>query len=289
MLGIRGRGARRKAAGGFALRQACYVVLVGFGVAFLTAGRPQTSPSPPAGNPPSAQPVQQVAAARPAAEHPLDYPLRLIGEARQSYQQLRDYTCTMIKQERVNGQLQPENVMTLRVRTQPFSVNILWHAPRQFLNQEVCYVTGRMPGKMRVHSVGIVGALGFITLDVNDPRAMQYSRHNITEAGIGNLIDQCASYFQKERPLNKTQVRVGEYEYNKRRCIRIETIHTERDPSFYSYRGVLFLDKETHLPVRSEAYDWPRRGGPPEGELLEVFSYVDMRFNVGLDDRVFNK
>jgi hypothetical protein len=258
---------------------------VGFGVTFLTAGRPQTSPSPPPANPP----VQQVAAARPAAEHPLDYPLRLIGEARQSYQQVRDYTCTMIKQERVNGQLQPENIMTMRVRTQPFAVNLLWHAPRQFANQEVCYVAGRLPGKMRVHSVGIVGALGFITLDINDPRAMQYSRHNITEAGMGNLIEQHATYWQKERQLNKTQVRVGEYEYNKRRCIRIETVHTERDPTFYCYRGVLYLDKETHLPVRSEAYDWPRRGGPQEGDLLEVFSYIDMHTNVGLDERVFNK
>jgi hypothetical protein len=134
-----------------------------------------------------------------------------------------------------------------------------------------------------------LGAVGFVTIDVNDPRAMQHSRHNITEAGLGSLVEQYAQHWQKERQLNKTQVRLGEYEYNKRRCVRIEIIHTERDPSFYCYRGVLYLDKETRLPVRSEAYDWPRRGGPAEGDLLEVFSYVDMRFNTGLDDRVFNK
>jgi hypothetical protein len=289
MSGIRGRGSKRKAAGPFALRQAIYCVAVGFGVMMLAASRPQTAPNPPPVSQQPPQAVQQVAAARSAAEFPLDYPLRLIAEARQNYQQVRDYTCTMIKQERVNGQLQPENVMTLRVRTQPFSVNIFWHAPRQFLNQEVCYVAARSPGKMRAHSAGILGAVGFVTVDVNDPRAMQYSRHNITEAGIGNLIEQHARYWQKERQQNKTQVRVGEYEYNKRRCVRIETIHTERDPSFYSYRGVLYLDKETRLPIRSESYDWPRRGGSSEGDLLEVFSYVDMRFNIGLDDRVFNK
>jgi hypothetical protein len=108
-------------------------------------------------------------------------------------------------------------------------------------------------------------------------------------AGLGNLIEQHARHWQKEREINKTQVRIGEYEYNKRRCIRIETIHTVRDPAFYSYRGVLYLDKETRLPVRSESYDWPRQGGTAGGDLLEVFSYIDMRFNVGLDDRVFNK
>jgi hypothetical protein len=290
MFRIRGRGGKRKAAAGsFALRQAVYCVVVGFGVSFLAAGQPQTSPSPPPITPQGPPVKPQAPPGRPAGEHPLDYPLRLIGEARQSLQQVRDYTCTMIKQERVNGQLQPENVITLRVRQQPFAVNMFWHSPKQFANQEVCYVPGRNPGKMRVHSSGLLGAVGFVTVDVNDPRAMQHSRHNITEAGIGNLIEQYAGYWQKERQLNKTQVRLGEFEYNKRRCIRIEIIHTERDPSFYCYRGFLYLDKETKLPVRSEAYDWPRRGGPPEGDLLEVFSYVDMRFNTGLDDRVFNK
>jgi hypothetical protein len=289
MSGFRGRGGKRKSAGLFALRQAVYCVVVGFGVTMLAASRPQTSPNPPPATQQPPQEIQPAQAARPGGENPLDYPLRLITESRKRYQQVRDYTCTMIKQERVNGQLQPENVMTLSVRTQPFSVNILWHAPKQFVKQEVCYVAGRNQGKMRAHSAGILGAVGFVTVDVNDPRATQYSRHNITEAGIGNLIEQHARYWEKERQINKTQVRLGEYEYNKRRCIRIETIHTARDASFYSYRGVLYLDKETLMPVRSESYDWPRQGGTPGGELLEVFSYVDMRFNVGLDDRMFNK
>ena len=42
------------------------------------------------------------------------------------------------------------------------------------------------------------------------------------------------------------------------------------------------------LPVRTGSYDWPRQGGPPEGDLLECFSYVDVRVNVGLADQMFN-
>jgi hypothetical protein len=228
-------------------------------------------------------------APRTGGENSMDYPLRLIGESRQSFRQVRDYTCTMIKQERVRGQLQPENVITLSVRQQPFSVYMLWHSPREFANQEVCYVVGKNQGNMRVHSSGVLGAVGFVTIEVNDPRAMKYSRHNITEAGIGNLIERHVAYWEKERQLNKTQVRLGEYEYNKRRCLRIETIHSDRNPAYYCYRGVVYIDKETRFPIRSESYDWPRQGGPPEGDLLEVFSYVDIRFNVGLDDRLFNK
>ena len=52
---------------------------------------------------------------------------------------------------------------------------------------------------------------------------------------------------------------------------------------------MLYIDNDTKLPVRAENYDWPRQGGPPEGELLEMFSYIDLRFNVGLTDQEFSK
>jgi hypothetical protein len=37
-----------------------------------------------------------------------------------------------------------------------------------------------------------------------------------------------------------------------------------------------------------ECYDWPR-GAHDQGELLEVYSYVNLRLNPGLSDNVFNR
>jgi Protein of unknown function (DUF1571) len=39
--------------------------------------------------------------------------------------------------------------------------------------------------------------------------------------------------------------------------------------------------------VRFEAYDWLAAGGNPQGELLECYSYIDLKFNVGLTDAAF--
>ena len=50
----------------------------------------------------------------------------------------------------------------------------------------------------------------------------------------------------------------------------------------------LYFDKETHLPVRVECYDWPHFDGD-KGEPIEVYSYVNLRANVGLGDVHFNK
>jgi Protein of unknown function (DUF1571) len=225
----------------------------------------------------------------PGAGGIMDAPLRLVAEARQAYQGVTDYTSLFVKRERLRDQLQPENVMLMKVRTQPFSVYLRWLRPNNLANQEACYVTGRNNGMMRVHSTGLLGAVGFVSLDPRDPRALQNSRHTITEAGIGNLIERYAQRWEMENRLNKTQVRIAEYEYNKRRCVRVETIHPDNTGGqFLFYRSVVYFDKENHLPIRVENYDWPRSGGDPNGALAESYSYADLRLNAGVNEATFD-
>lgn len=231
-----------------------------------------------------AQPPSQ-----PAPPSPLDQPLRLAAEANQAFQGIRDYTCLFIKKERLHGQLQPDNVMEMKVRNQPFSVYLRWLGPKSFEGQQACYVAGRNQNMMRVHSTGILGIAGFVSVDPRDPRVMENSRHTITEAGIGHLIGKLLQSWETERRLGKTQVRIADYTYNRAPCTRVETIHPDNHGGPYtSYRTVVYFDKASHLPVRIEKYDWPRAGGPTEGELLESYSYINLRTNVGLADNAFN-
>ena len=225
----------------------------------------------------------------PAAASPLDEPLRLLAEARRSYQGVQDYSCTLIKRERLEGQPLTDNVIAMKVRTQPFSVYLRWQAPKALVGQEACYVAGKNNNMMRAHAKGLLGVAGWVSIDPRDPRAQKSSKHSITEAGIGNLIERFAGYWEKERALGVTQVRVADYEYNKRRCTRVETVRPENPGGqFTSYRSVLYFDQENHLPIRVEVYDWPKPGGSPDGELIEIYSYVDLRLNAGLGDDAFN-
>jgi hypothetical protein len=229
-----------------------------------------------------------VPAAATVAASPLDEPLRLVGLARQSYQRVQDYQCRMVKRERIGNRLQPENTMLMYVRTNPLSIFFHWVAPADLAGQEVCYVAGRYNGNMRVRPHGLLGATGFHTIEPNDPRARQTSRHPITDAGIGALIDQLAAGWANERRWAQTQVTMAEYDFDGRRCVRVDAIHQARDGRFQHYRDIVYFDKTTALPIRMEAYDWPRRAGDG-GELLEMYSYVGLRLNVGLRDDVFNR
>jgi hypothetical protein len=222
--------------------------------------------------------------------NPFVLPLRLIADARASYQNTRDYSCLLVKQERIRGQIQPENLVSMQVRTQPFSVALRWLKPHDMAGQEVCYVAGQNKGMMRVHSVGIRGVAGFVSVDPNDPRALEHSRHSIVESGIGNLIERFAQRWEMESRWGRSEVRVAEFTYDRRRCDRVETIHRDNaGGQLPFYRSAVYFDKQTHLPIRVENYDWPKPGEDQRGVLAEVYSYANLRINQGVNEMAFNK
>jgi hypothetical protein len=213
-----------------------------------------------------------------------------IKEAQRNYQTaIKDYTCLFVARENVKGRMNEDQFMTLKFRQEPFSVAMKWLGPPRLAGQEVTFVHGKNQNKLRVQSKGILGVAGFVSVDVNDPRVKEQSRHTIREAGIGNLIDSTVRSWDFDRQTGKAQTRIVEAEFDKRPCYRVETIRGERTPQTYSYRSVIYLEKNSKYPLRNENYSWPVQGGDPAGDLMEVFSYTNLQFNVGLTDRDFDR
>jgi hypothetical protein len=238
---------------------------------------------------PTAQ-VQPTAAPPPAPKGaPLDQPLQWMYEARRFHQSLTDYTCYMVSRERVRGVLKSENVIHFMFRPQPFSVYMKWLSPADLAGQEVAYIHNKNNNKMRVHPKKGGKIVGWMNVDPNDPRVFEHSRHNIYEAGIGNMIEQLIRAFEKERLIGKTQLTASEYNYNNKRCYRLEATRSERNKDFYCYRTIVYIDQETKLPIRMENYDYPTASSPPGGDLMEMFCYIDLRLNTGLKDGHFSR
>jgi hypothetical protein len=258
------------------------------GLLLLAAGLAARQKAPPAAAPQESKPV----AVRQAAVQdgdPLAEPLALAARARKAYAGVRDYSCTLIKRERMDGTLSPNHVIAFKMRTGPFSVAMRWVEPKSLVGQEVCYVAGKNNGDMRVKPPGLLGAIGFLSLSPDDEHAKKTSKHPITDAGIGQVIERCAAGWEVERTLNRTKVSIGTFQYAKRRCTRVELLHT--DPAggrLLHQRNVVYFDQETHLPIRVENYDWPKVPGAMP-EVDEVYSYVNVRLNVQLPDEVFNR
>ncbi len=66
----------------------------------------------------------------------------------------------------------------------------------------------------------------------------------------------------------------------------IESTHAVKQPGFLYHMVKVYIDTEHNLPIRFEAYEWPRAGRP--AELVEEYTYSDLKLNVGLTGRDFD-
>src|SRR5947209_3412322 len=117
------------------------------------------------------EPVHRVAKSNslPAAsvvpsKHPLDPALDIARDALKNIEQnISDYTCRITKQERIRGELQPQEFMEAKVRNrkiqdgklvQPLSAYLKFLKPDSAAGREVVWVEGKNKGKLRAHEGG---------------------------------------------------------------------------------------------------------------------------------------
>jgi hypothetical protein len=221
------------------------------------------------------------------AEHAIARALRLIGECQSRYQTVVDYTCTFYKRERIDGQMSDLHVMRMKVRTAPRSIYLKFQQPAA--GREAIYIVGRNGGKILAHDVGLNKLLGgTIELEPTGARAMENCRHPISEAGIGPLLDTLERRWSEElSPENSVltfhdDMLVGPY-----RCTMIESTHPAYQRHFLYHKVRVFIDQAAGLPIRFEAYDWPK-ARQSAGALAEEYSYMNLKLNVGLRDIDFD-
>jgi hypothetical protein len=150
--------------------------------------------------------------------------------------------------------------------------------------QEVVYVAGLNNGRMMVRRPNGRAMLPVLP---DSPMAMQGRNHALTEVGLLNLG-------QRLIEVGKTDIRRGECQVqyfekaliNGRSCTCIEVRHPTPRPYFRFALARIYVDDERRLPVRYESHTWPSQN---DGrlQLVEEFTYFDVRLNVGLRDADF--
>jgi hypothetical protein len=212
----------------------------------------------------------------------------MLADARTALGKVRDYTCTFTRQEMRNGTLSGEQVAEMKVRSNPGGVYVRFARPEGVAGMEIAHTGARKGQKMRYRAPGIDGSKGFKTVDLDDAKFLAENRHPVTEWTMAAIIDRVSAAAAREKTLNNpVEVYVGEYQFAGRNVIRYEIL-TRRPHAFrYAHRMLVYVDKETKLPVRYEAYDQPKSGAAV-GDLLEAYSFSDVKLNVGLGENAFD-
>ena len=243
------------------------------------------------------QPEKVASLPKPAVQpHPLD---RALGIAENGLANIRDnifdYTAIMVKRERVKNTLGDREYMKVKIRNPrtvngnnvPFSVYMKFLKPRACAGREVIWIKGQNDGKLLVHEGGMMGFKTF-HLDPTGMLAMKGNRYPIYEAGLENLVVKLIEKATRDRNAGDCQVNYRENAtLNKRSCSVIEVIHPDRKQPYDFHMAQVYIDDELNIPVRYAAYDWPSSPGqsPP---LMEEYTYVQVKLNVGLTDEDFD-
>ncbi len=235
-----------------------------------------------------AEQVDRDSSSPASAEHRLEPALRIARRCLTNIEtNIRDYSATLVKRERVAGKLNETETLSIKVRHQPFSAYTYFKAPGHLQGQEAAYVAGKNGGNMQARGVGLQALVGVVNLNPASPLAMQGQRYPITELGVLNLAKRLIEAAEASKQDHDCEVKFfKDAKINKRRCTCIQLVHPTRQPQIDVHKALVYFDDELKIPVRYEAYGWPETpGGKPE--LIEQYTYVDVKLNVGCSDDEF--
>ncbi len=227
------------------------------------------------------------AAATPA-EHPLVPAIEMAKKVQDHIQKdVKDYTCTLIKRERIGKELGENQFIAMKVRNDPLCVYMSFMVPDK--GREVMFLAGKNGGKMAAHAgSGLQARFGTVWLDPVGPMAMKDQRYPITEVGIANLTRRLLEVADNDKKFGECEVKFFPgATINARKVTCIEVTHPVPRVNFRFHKARIYLDDELNVPIRYEAYEWPAKGST-EPVLLEEYTYVDLKLNVGLKDQDFD-
>jgi hypothetical protein len=230
--------------------------------------------------------------------HPLDPAIQLAHQSLSSIRaDLKDYTAVLVKRERIGEELGEHEFMFLKVRNRkvqnnqiavPLSVYVAFLKPAAVKGREVLFVENQNQGKLFAHEGGMKRMLGTHQLEPTGFLAMQGQRYPITDIGIENLVVKLIERGEKDKRHGACNVElVPGAKVAGRTCSIIQVTHPVQQPHYDFHIAQIFMDDEWKIPVRYAAYSWPKAAGA-EPEVIEEYTYQNLKFNVGLTDADFD-
>ncbi len=238
-----------------------------------------------------------------ASSHPLSWTLRY-ATSRSDYirKHIRDYSCRLIKRERIDGTLQKHQFIQVKMRCEqrrdddvvrPMAVFMQYLAPGNLKGRQVLYIDGQNDGMMEVLKGGRAFKYVKLRIDPNGTAARRESNYPITDVGFDKIIERLTERvtddIKNDPTAANTQVsHFRNARVNDRVCTHIRVIHPHRGDGIEFHKASLYIDDELKVPIRLVVYDWPSSEGQ-EPPLIEEYTYVDLRLNIGLTDADFSE
>jgi hypothetical protein len=192
------------------------------------------------------------------------------------------------KQERIEDELKPLNVMDLKVRREPLGIYMKWQQPDA--GQELIWRQGAFDGKIVVCPAGWRRkVMPMVKVDPTGDMAMAVSRRPITNIGIWNFTKRLNETVTSDAVLNPAQkitMTAGD-QVGGNPVYRFTFENPQPGPQANFQKMVIFVDRKLEVPVAFELYGWVE-GDATKGRLEESYLFRDLKLDVGLTETDFD-
>jgi hypothetical protein len=187
--------------------------------------------------------------------------------------EVKGYRCVLHKQERLDGKLQPSELIDADFREKPFSVLMDWREGAR-LAKKTLYVQGEHNDKILVKPTGLLAIAGVVERNPNDEEVRKASRVPITEFGMVIAMEHALASWKKAQAQNALQVEyLGEFKVKEaggRACWKLRRTHFKTPEDIDGVTDLtIYVDKETWLQVGSTL-----KGA--DGQLLGEYFFSDI-------------
>lgn len=197
------------------------------------------------------------------------------------------------KRERIDGQLQENNVMDLKVRRSPKSVYLRWQTPNE--GREVTWQEDLHDGQIVVRVGGWRRKIvPLLKIDPLSERAMQYSRRPVTSLGLWSFNARLRQFVEEDLARGSWRGELREdATLSERPCYCFTFVattgHLAADKAAPQHqRVVIYIDKNLGLPIACELYGWPTPESPELGPLEESYAFSNLELNRPVSGRDFD-
>jgi hypothetical protein len=215
----------------------------------------------------------------------------LYSQAAERYAQVDSYIAKLSRREQINGRDKPMEILLFKFRKNPFSVYFKWLGDESH-GREVVFVKGRYESKIHTllaaGDVPLMPAGKRMALLPDNPLVRSSSRHSITEAGVGHLIEQfgylveAASRSPQQRPALVSLGMIHRPEIAGDAEGVSQTIPPGVEPQLpRGGKRLWAFDPFTKFPVLVITHD-------ETGHEVEYYCYQRFEFPVRLDDDDFD-
>jgi len=200
--------------------------------------------------------------------------------------EVKGYSCTLHKQERLEGKLQPSEVIAVEFREKPFSVLMDWREGVR-LAKKTLYVKGENNDKILVKPAGLLAIAGVVERDPNGEDARKGSRLPITDFGIEIGTEHTWESWKRASARNALHVEyLGELKVKEaggRVCWKLHRTHFKAPEDIDGVTDLtIYVDKENWLQVGSTL-----KGA--DGQLLGEYFFNDIDLNPKFPPGMFTR